>query len=67
MNKTGYQHQRRFDNVYCTLILPVAKGDAFSSSRRVKFLTAQFLRKSNSLYLREFQGFRFGNKKVMPG
>ena len=30
MNKTGYEHQRRFDNVYCILILPVAKGDAFS-------------------------------------
>ena len=29
MNKTGYQHQRRFDKVPCTLILAVAKGDAF--------------------------------------
>ena len=42
MNKTGYQHQRHLDNVSFTLILPVAKGDAFSLLVK-KFAPSEFL------------------------
>ena len=41
MNKTGYQHQG-FDNVSCSLILPVAKGYAFRLLVK-KFAPSEFL------------------------
>jgi len=49
MNKTGYQHQRHFDNVSCTLSLPVAMGDAFSLLVK-KFAPSEF---SHFLFLTE--------------
>ena len=55
MNKADYQHQQRFDNAFCTLIVPVAKGDAFSLHVKMfapsEILNFPIQQKNNYLFL----------------